>query len=181
MVSYTGTPQGTVLSPFLFTSYTIDFQYNTGSYHPQKFSDHSAVVGCINEGQEEEYRVLVDNFVDWTGQNHLQLNISKTREMVIDFRKKRKSAFQLLRILGKDVEAVEDHKYLGVTINHRLDWRSNTEAVYKKGMSRLYFLRKLGSGQCTFLCCSLLGEQYRSQRHQQTQQTHHEDWLCDWL
>ena len=63
VVSYTGAPQGTVLSPFLFTLYTIDFQYNSRSYHLQKFSDHSAVVGCINEGQEEEYRVLVDNFV----------------------------------------------------------------------------------------------------------------------
>ena len=81
--------------------------------------------------------------MEWTGQNHLWLNISKTREMVIDFRKKRKSAFQPLRL--QDVEAVEDYKYLGVTINHRLDWRSNTEAVYKKGMSRLYFLRKLRS------------------------------------
>ena len=145
VVSDTGAPQGTVLSPFLFTLYTTDFQYNTGSCHLQKFSDDSAVVGCISEGQEEEYRALVDNFVEWTGQNHLQLNISKTREMVMDFRKKRKTAAQPLRILGKDVEAVEDYKYLGVTINHRLDWRSNTEAVYKKGMSRLSFLRKLRS------------------------------------
>ena len=83
--------------------------------------------------------------MEWTGQNHLRLNISKTREMVIDFRKKRRMASQPLHILGKDVEMVEDYKYLGVTINHRLDWRSNTEAVYKKGMSRLHFLRKLRS------------------------------------
>ena len=79
---------------------------------------------------------MVDNFVEWTGQNHLRLNINMTREMVIDFRKKRKMAPQPLCILERDMEAVEDYKYLGVTINHRLDWRSNTEAVYKKGMSR---------------------------------------------
>ena len=66
----------------------------------------------------------------WAGQNHLRLNISKTREMVIDFRKKRKTAPRPLCILAKDVEAVEDYKYLGVTINHRLDRKSNTEAVY---------------------------------------------------
>ena len=107
VVSDTGAPQGTVLSPFLFTLYTTDFQYNTRSCHLQKFSDDSAVVGCISEGQEEEYRALVDNFVEWTGQNHLQLNISKTREMVIDFRKKRKTASQPLCFLGKDVKAVE--------------------------------------------------------------------------
>ena len=81
VVSDTGAPQGTVLSPLLFTLCTTDFQYNTGSCHLQKFSDDSAVVGCLSEAQEE-HRALVDNFVEWTGQNHLQLNISKTREIV---------------------------------------------------------------------------------------------------
>ncbi|KAI3356294.1 hypothetical protein L3Q82_017188, partial [Scortum barcoo] len=52
---------------------------------------------------------------------------------------------QPLRIRGEVVEEVEDYKYLGVVIDNRLDWKSNSEAVYKKGMSRLYFLRKLRS------------------------------------
>ena len=77
----------------------------------------------------------------------------------MDFRKKRKTAAQPLRILGKDVEAVEDYKYLGVTINHRLDWSFNTEAVYKKGMSRLYFLRKLRSFN---MCSKMLEIFYQS-------------------
>ena len=41
---------------------------------------------------------------------------------------------QPLRIRGE----VEDYKYLGVVIRNRLDWVSNTEAVCKKGMSRLF-------------------------------------------
>ncbi|CAJ1053355.1 hypothetical protein L3Q82_002231 [Xyrichtys novacula] len=46
VVSVAGAPQGTVLSPFLFTLYTTDFQC-----HLQKFSDDSAVVGCISRGK----------------------------------------------------------------------------------------------------------------------------------
>src|SRR4029434_10901633 len=49
----TGAPQGTVLSPVLFTLYTSDFTYNTESCHIQKFSDdcccgmyHSRSRGC---------------------------------------------------------------------------------------------------------------------------------------
>ena len=91
--------------------------------------------------------------MEWAELNHLRLNVSKTREMVIDFRKKRTPS-QPLRIGGEEVEVVEDYKYLGVTINNRLDWKSNTEAVYKKGMSRLYFLRKLRS----FNVCSKMLE-----------------------
>ncbi|KAI3355023.1 hypothetical protein L3Q82_017847 [Scortum barcoo] len=183
VVSDTGAPQGTVLSPFLFTLYTTDFQYNSESCHLQKFSDDSAVVGCIREGEEGEYRTLVDNFVEWSEQNHLRLNVNKTREMVIDFRRK-KMPSQPLRIRGEVVEEVEDYKYLGVVIDNRLDWKSNTEAVYKKGMSRLYFLRKLRSfnvgsrmleifyqsvvASAIFFAAVCWGSSIRARRHQQT-------------
>ncbi|KAG5279526.1 hypothetical protein AALO_G00078730 [Alosa alosa] len=83
----TGAPQGTVLSPVLFTLYRSDFCYNTESCHMQKFSDDTAIVGCIRNGQEEEYRSLVEDFVQWCKLNHLQLNTSKTKEMVVDFRR----------------------------------------------------------------------------------------------
>src|SRR4029434_4637170 len=46
-------------TPVLFTLYTSDFTYNTESCRIQKFSDDSAVVGCIRDGQEGEYRSLV--------------------------------------------------------------------------------------------------------------------------
>lgn len=68
VVSGTGAPQGTVLAPFLFTIYNTDFKYNSELCHLQKFSDDSAVVGCIRDGQEGEYTALVDSFVEWAGQ-----------------------------------------------------------------------------------------------------------------
>ena len=36
-------------------------------------------------------------------------------------------------------------KWLGVPLNNKLDWTDNTTALYKKGQSRLYLLRKLRS------------------------------------
>ncbi|KAF7642264.1 hypothetical protein LDENG_00261190 [Lucifuga dentata] len=87
VVSNTGAPQGTVLAPFLFTLYTSDFTYNSESCHLQKFADDSAIVGCVRRGQEEEYRRLISDFVVWCNQNHMQLNVTKTKEMVVDFRR----------------------------------------------------------------------------------------------
>ena len=84
----------------------------------------SAVVGCIRGGEEGEYRALVDNFVEWSEQNHLRRNVNKTREMVIDFGRKKRMPSQPLRIRGEVVEEVEDYKYLGVVIDNRLDWKS---------------------------------------------------------
>lgn len=39
---------------------------------------------------------------------------------------------------GSDVEIVTS--YLGVQLDHQLEWSANTDAVYKKGLSPLYFL-----------------------------------------
>ncbi len=52
VVCSTGAPQGPVLAPFLFTLYTSDFRYNTTSCHLQNFSDDTAVVGCVSEGND---------------------------------------------------------------------------------------------------------------------------------
>ncbi|KAI3360535.1 hypothetical protein L3Q82_002279 [Scortum barcoo] len=54
----------------------------------QKFSDDTAIVGCVSEGNDCEYRKVIMDFVDWCELNHLQVNASKTKEMVIDFSRK---------------------------------------------------------------------------------------------
>ena len=144
VVCSTGAPQGTVLSPFLFTLYTSDFRYSTDSCHLQKFSDDTAIIGCVSEGNDCEYRKVIMDFVYWCEQNHLQLNASKTKEMVIDFHRK-PSHTPLLNIQGLDIERVRTYKYLGVHLNNRLDWTDNTDSLYKKGQCRLYLLRRLAS------------------------------------
>ncbi|KAK0137273.1 RNA-directed DNA polymerase from mobile element jockey [Merluccius polli] len=158
VVSSTGAPQGTVRSPVLFTLYTSDFQYNSGLCHVQKYSDDTAIVGCIKDGREGEYRSLVEDFVRWCRSNHLQLNTSKTKEMVVDFRRK-KPHLQPVSIEGVDVEVVRTYKYLGLQLDDKLDWTANMEAVHRKGQSRLYFLRRLGSFN---ICKKLLQMFYQS-------------------
>ena len=131
VVSNTGTPQGTVLSPFLFTLYTTDFSYCTETCHLQKFSDDSAVVGCITDGNESEYRTVVDNFVTWSCKNHLQLNVSKTKELVVDFRRS-KGPVTPVTIHGASVDMVENYKYLGVYLDNKLDWSKNVDTRFTK-------------------------------------------------
>ncbi|TWW73515.1 RNA-directed DNA polymerase from mobile element jockey [Takifugu flavidus] len=141
----TGVPQGTVLAPILFTLYTTDFSYSTSSCHLQKFSDDSAAVGLITDGDDTEYRELIQGFVDWSLRNNLQINAGKTKELVVDFRRRNNPPPAPVNILGTDVDVVESYNYLGVHLNNNLDWTHNTDALVKKGNSRLFLLRRLRS------------------------------------
>ncbi|KAI4895084.1 hypothetical protein NFI96_026219 [Prochilodus magdalenae] len=134
VVSSTGAPQGTVLSPFLFTLYTSDFKYNSETCHMQNFSDDTAIVACVRGGQEAEYRNLVEDFVAWCHKNNLLLNTSKTKEMVVDFRRARPLT-QPVFIEGVKVEMVRTYRYLGLHLDERLDWSANTDILYRKGQS----------------------------------------------
>ena len=145
VVCSTGAPQGMVLAPFLFTLYTADFSYNTPTCHLHKFSDDSAIVGLITDGDDMEYRGLTQDFVGWCQRNHLQINTKKTKELVVDFRRRTCCPPTPVNIQGMDIEMVTSYKYLGVHLNNKLDWTDNTAALYKKGQSRLYLLRRLRS------------------------------------
>ena len=103
----------------------------------------TAIVGCVSEGKEEENRSIVDSFVEWCATNHLHLNPTKTKELVVDFRR-RKSSPTPISINGVTVDVVQDYNYLGAYLDNKLDWAKNTKAVYKKGQG-LYFLRRLRS------------------------------------
>src|SRR4029434_9181888 len=49
---------------------------------------------------------------------------------------------------------VNAYKYLGVHLANKLDWSANIHVLYKKGQSRLYFLRRLRSfNVCNKLLC----------------------------
>ena len=74
--------------------------------------------------------------------NDLELNVSNTKEMVFDFRKK-KTPLVPLTIAGKVVEVVRSFKFLGTTISSDLKWDENFSSAVKKAHQRLFFLRQL--------------------------------------
>ena len=96
----------------------------------QKFSDDSAVLGLIVNQDENVYRDKV-NFCKWCNDNFLLLNVAKTKELVIDYRKK-KSSVNPIKIQDQEVEIVDTFKYLGVVIDNKLNWAPHVDKVFKK-------------------------------------------------
>ncbi len=112
------------------------------------------MVGLISNRDETNYRSEVSCLAGCCSDN-LSLNVEKTKEIVVDFRRVH-TQHAPLTINGATVESVSSTKFLGVHITEDLSWTYNTAALAKKAQQCLYFLRKLrrarapASIMCTF-------------------------------
>ena len=103
MILNTGTPQGCVLSPALFTHECTAIH---SSNMAMKFAGDTTVVGLISDNDETHYREEVQHLTQWCSSKNLILNTSKTKEVIVDYRKSRKTQHAPLCIQGEAVECV---------------------------------------------------------------------------
>ena len=67
----------------------------------------------------------------WCQDNNLSLSVSKTKELIVDYRKRRLEQ-DPINIDGAVVERVESFKFLGVHITNALSWSKHTKTVVKR-------------------------------------------------
>ncbi|KAK1789658.1 hypothetical protein P4O66_015559, partial [Electrophorus voltai] len=60
------------------------------SNHIIKFADDTTMLGLIRKDSKSAYREEVRELVSWCKVNNLHLNVNKTKEMVVDFRRARR-------------------------------------------------------------------------------------------
>ncbi len=101
------------------------------------------VLGLINNDDETAYLDEVERLTSWCQDNCLSLNVSKTKELIVDFRKRQQQPYTPLMISGTPVERVSSFKYLGVNISEDLTWTTHIQTQVKKARQRLYHLRQL--------------------------------------
>ena len=138
----TGAPQGTVISPFLFTLYTNNCKSNNEDNTLIKFSDDTAMIDISDD--QMSYENEVQSFSDWCDSHYLDLNVTKTKEMIVDF-KREQTDIPTLFINGQEVERVTEYNYLGSVIDNKLTFNSNADKIHKKCRQRLYILYSLRS------------------------------------
>ncbi len=107
-----------------------------------KFADDTVVLGLISNNDETAYLDEVERLT-WCQDNCLSLNVSKTKELIVDFRKRQQRPYTPLMISGTPVERVSSFKYLGVNIAEDLTWTTHFQTQVKKAKQRLYHLRQL--------------------------------------
>ncbi len=85
----TGAPQGCVFSPLVFHAADprLHCQVQLQPHHQVYRCDDTSVVGLISNNDETHYREEVAQLAEWCGANNLSLNVGKTKEVVMDFRR----------------------------------------------------------------------------------------------
>eukprot|EP00061_Rhincodon_typus_P011555 g36656.t1 len=104
------------------------------------------IVGQISNNNKSIYGREIEGLVTWCNENNLSLKVGKTKELIIDFRKKGGEQAPIY-INDVEVERVESIKFLRVSITDNLSWTSHVDVTVKKAQQLLFFLmwlRKFG-------------------------------------
>ena len=110
-----GALQGCMLSSLLYSLFTHYCVAKHDSNTIIRFAVDTIVVGLITNSDETAYREEVKNLVVWCQDNNLSLNVSKTKELIVDCRK-RQAEQAPINIDVAVVKRVESFKFLGVHI-----------------------------------------------------------------
>ncbi len=94
-------------SPLLYFLYTHDCVSSHSSTSIVKFADDTVVLGLISNNDETAFLDEVERLTSWCQDTErLSLNMSKTKELIVDFRKRQQWPYTPLMVSGTPVERV---------------------------------------------------------------------------
>ena len=104
-----------------------------------------ALVGCLKDDYSlSQYFLQIDSLHCQFKSNFLELNVTKTKELVFGKGKAGNTPTPIY-IDKKGVDIVSSFKYLGTFFDTNLTLCDHVDYIYKKAQQHLYLLRKLQS------------------------------------
>ena len=140
---FKGTPQGGVLSPFLwnlvFNSLITKLQDLINNYEvAQGFADDLAGVMTVQDLQVilRRTQAFMDTIIRWCNDHHLELSSSKTCIIIFTWKRKFHPSPGIY-INGFNLPFSSSVKYLGVTLDNKLNWNMHGDNTASKAKSTL--------------------------------------------
>jgi hypothetical protein len=143
-----GGQQGSTLGPLFFLLYINDFPHCLNKTKPRLFADDTNLTASANSMIDLETAVNSDleNLRKWLMANKLSLNVAKTEFMLIGSKPMIENipdSCPNVYIENIQIKQVHECKTLGVTIDHHLSWKRNTENICKKVTAGISAIRRI--------------------------------------
>ena len=141
-----GLPQGSVTSPYLFSLYVNDMHRCSDRLSFIHFADDTTVFlsgGDLAMLCRDVNSELV-KVTEWLRSNRLSLNVDKTTFMLLTHNKIDSSILPI-NINGGRICNVSCMKFLGVTLDDRLNYNENTNILSKKLSCALGIMNKMSN------------------------------------
>jgi len=134
-----GLPQGSALSPLLFNVMTADMPKLHGVTSIEYADDFAfCVSGRDLKQTNEKMQDAVNQLYEWTRRWGLEINHNKTKAMMFTLKKVSKPS---LLLNDSEIAFVNDHKYLGMTLDApKLNWKSHIDKLKSRCIPRMNIL-----------------------------------------
>lgn len=140
-----GVKQGCVMSTELFKVFVNDLierlkAANAGVAVETESEGDALSVSCLMFADDlvmmaesqEDLQSLTNVLSDWCGENELEVNVSKTKVMVVG-----KANKAQVKLGGQKVEVVKVYKYLGLMLSRDLKWTEHVSYIVDKVKRRM--------------------------------------------
>ena len=140
-----GVPQGSILGPTLFLLFINDLR-TVLKNEVIMFADDTTLFSVVDAKRDRDAiaNSLNEDLLEverWAKKWFVTFNASKTQSLIIS-RCKDQDCHPPLFFLGSQLEDVNDIKFLGLTINKRLNWSNHILSLSKKAGRRTGLLKK---------------------------------------
>ena len=132
-----GVPQGSCLSPILFSLFVSDIPKPPGNIKLSQFADDIVVWLVFLYMWNNELEKYVNKLINWCLTWGRKANIKKTKHMNMGNCKKE------VKINGKKIKNVKEMKFLGITIDHKLTLYKHITNKINSSYHLINFLNEL--------------------------------------
>ena len=145
-----GLPQGSVLAPILFLFYINNLSsLFSEDLTISMYADDVSILSSSTDLRiaERQTQTAVDTVVSWSKLWKLNLNGTKSEVSVFTLSKLDKDWFPSIEIDGNNIKYEPHARLLGVTLDRRLTFKKQVEAVTAKATQKMGMLRAVANSE----------------------------------